>query len=280
MGGIKYSVHPLFFAVGFYFALTGRIFVFLIYTFTAVLHEIGHSVAAAKAGYALNKITLTPFGATVSGNIEGLKFYDEMFIAAAGPALNLAIGLLFVAFWWIFPESYAFTDVAAEANFTIALINFIPAYPLDGGRILSALLSIKLGERRAFIVCKTLGILLSALLFAGFIHTTFNTPNVSLLIFGIFVLAGTLSREKENRYVKITSALARENLRRGMPVKRQAVSVDVSLKTLVKIMDAHAINEIDVYDGNKPIKRLDQTELEKIIVNGDMYSPLSRYLGV
>ena len=278
MGGIKYSVHPLFFVVGFYYALTGRIFVFLIYVFTAVIHETGHSVAAGKAGYRLNKITLTPFGAVASGNIEGLKFYDELFIAAAGPAVNLAVGLLFVAFWWIFPETYAFTDVAAEANFTLAAVNLIPAYPLDGGRILSALLSLKFGEERASKICKAVGVALSLLLIAGFIYTAFYMPNVSLLIFAVFVFVGALDRGKENKYVKITSAFDGEKLRRGVPIKRQAVSKDITLKTLVKITDANALNEIDVYDGDRLIKKLDQKQIAKILGSGDIYSKLERYV--
>lgn len=278
MGGIRYSVHPLFFVVGFYYALTGRIFVFLIYAFTAVIHETGHSVAAGKAGYRLNKITLTPFGAVASGNIEGLKFYDELFIAAAGPAVNLFTGLLFVAFWWMFPETYAFTDLAAEANFVLAAVNLIPAYPLDGGRILSALLSIKLGENKAAKICKIIGVLLSLLLVAGFIYTVFYTPNVSLLIFAVFVFVGALDRGKENKYVKITSAFDKDRLRRGVPIKRQAVSKDVTLKTLVKLTDSNALNEIDVYDGDRFIKKLDQKAIAKILGSGDIYSKLERYV--
>ena len=278
MGGIRYSVHPLFFAVGFYYALTGRIFVFLIYAFTAVIHETGHSVAAGRAGYRLNKITLTPFGAVASGNIEGLKFYDELFIAAAGPAVNLAVGLLFVASWWIFPETYAFTDMAAEANFVLAAVNLIPAYPLDGGRILSALLSIKLGGERAAKICKAVGVALSLLLIAGFIYTVFYTPNASLLIFAVFVFVGAIDRGKENKYVKITSAFDGEKLRRGVPIKRQAVSKDITLKTLVKITDANALNEIDVYDGDRLIKKLDQKQIAKILGSGDIYSKLERYV--
>ena len=129
MGGIKLNVHPLFFLFGFYYALTGKVFVFIIYTVTAVVHELGHSFAAAGAGYRLNRITLMPFGAVVRGDIDGLKFSDEIKIALAGPLLNLAIGLLFVAIWWIYPESYAFTDIVAEANFSLALVNFLPIFP-------------------------------------------------------------------------------------------------------------------------------------------------------
>ncbi len=278
MGGIKYNVHPLFFVVGFYYALTGRIFVFLIYAFTAVLHETGHSVAAAKSGYELNKIILTPFGAVAQGNIEGLKFYDEFVIAAAGPLVNLAIGLLFVALWWIFPEIYAFTDVAAEANFSLALVNLIPAYPLDGGRILSALLALKIGGERAAKICKIIGIAFAAALFAGFIYTAFSLPNVSLLIFAVFVFVGAVSRDKENKYVKISSAMDKDKLRRGVPIKRQAVSKDITVKTLVKITDANAINEIDVYDGDALVKKLNHREIAKILATGDLYSKLEKYV--
>ena len=278
MGGIKYSVHPLFFAVGFYYALTGRIFVFLTYALTAALHETGHSVAAGKAGYKLNRITLTPFGAVAQGNVDGLKFYDELIIAAAGPLLNLATGLFFVALWWVFPETYAFTDVAAEANFSLAFVNLIPAYPLDGGRILSALLAMKTGKERAIKICKITGAVFAAALFAGFIYTAFSAPNASLLIFAVFVFAGAVGRGGDNKYIRIYSTLSAEKLRRGVPIKRQAVSKDVTLKTLLKITDDGAINEIEVYDGDARIARLDQKRIVEILSTGDVYARLERYV--
>ncbi len=278
MGGIRYNVHPLFFVVGFYYALTGRIFIFLVYSITALIHETGHAICAERAGYKLNKITLTPFGAIAKGNIEGLKFYDELKIALAGPLVNLAIGLFFVAVWWIFPEVYAFTDVSAEANFTMALINLIPAYPLDGGRVLSALLSIKLGAERAFKVCKIIGVIFGSALIGAFIFTLFYTPNVSLLIFGLFVIVGAVSRDKELKYVKIYSALNEESLLRGMPIVRQAVSKNITLKTLIKIVDARAVNEIEVYSGTTAIKKIGQRELTEILKSGDIYAKLEKYI--
>ncbi|MBQ9486014.1 MAG: hypothetical protein IJU83_04165 [Clostridia bacterium] len=278
MGGIKYSVHPLFFAVGFYYALTGRIFVFLIYTFTAVLHETGHSVVAGRAGYGLNKITLTPFGAVASGNIEGLKFYDELKIAAAGPLVNLCVGLFFVALWWIFPETYAFTDIAAEANFVMAAVNFIPVYPLDGGRIFFALLSLRFGRERAGIVCKITGAVVGTLLIGGFIYTLFYLPNPSLLFFGLFVFTGTFGREKENKYVRLNSVFDAENLKRGVPVKRTAVSKETTIKSLVKMLDAAAINEIYVYDGEKLLKKFSPKEVSRIITEGNLYSAVGNYV--
>ena len=198
MGGIKFSVHPLFFLFGLFYALTGKILIFIIYTLCAVVHEMGHSFVANSLGYKLNKITLMPFGAVVSGNIEGLKFTDQLKIAFAGPMINLLIAIVFIAFWWIYPISYAYTDIAVEACLAMALVNFIPVFPLDGGRMLLAGLSLSIGEKKAKKTCRVIGVVFAVLLFALFILTLFYQPNVSLLFFSLFVIFGAFNNDKEN----------------------------------------------------------------------------------
>lgn len=272
------SVHPLFFLFGFYYALTGRIFVFVVYTITAVVHELGHSFTASGAGYRLNKITLMPFGAVVSGNIDGLKFSDEIKIALSGPFINLAIGLFFVAVWWIFPISYAFTDIVAEANFSMALVNFLPVFPLDGGRIISAYLSEKIGEKRALKICGVIGLIISVLLIAGFIVTVFNEINFSLLFFALFVLFGSLGRAKNNKYVKIYTALSTERLKRGMVCKRYALDKTATVKKMMSMLDEGAVNEIAVFDGGKQIAILSQERIGNIIEKGDLYAKIGDYI--
>ena len=278
MGGIKFKIHPLVFPFGLYFALTGKFMMFVIYTVVAVVHELGHSFAASQTGYKLNRITLMPFGAVVSGNIEGLKPKDEMKIALAGPFTNLAIGLLFVACWWIYPETYAYTDVAAEANFTMALINFLPVFPLDGGRVLSSFLSQSIGKDRAYKVCKISGVILAAFLLALFIVSAFYALNFSLMFFALFVFFGALDKHKENKYVKIYSSFSAEKLKRGVEFKRQAVDKSVSVKKIISLIDFNAINEIAVFDGENEIARLNQKSLNEIIEKGDIYSPIEKYL--
>ena len=97
MGRINLYIHPLFFLFGVYYALTGRIFIFVICTVSAIIHELGHSFVANNKGYILNKITLMPFGAIVSGDIDGIRPKDELAIAFAGPFINLLVGVFFVA---------------------------------------------------------------------------------------------------------------------------------------------------------------------------------------
>ena len=169
MGSLTFSVHPLFYIFGFYYALTGRIFTFIVYTVSAVIHEIGHSIVSANCGYRLNKIKLMPFGAVVMGCFDDVRLKDEIVIALAGPFINLAIALFFIAIWWIFPTLYAFTDIVVEANLSLFLINVLPAYPLDGGRVVKALLKTRVKEERAETICRCLGIFLSAVFLAFFI---------------------------------------------------------------------------------------------------------------
>ena len=278
MGKINLFVHPLFFLFGLYYALTGRIFLFAICTVSAVIHELGHSYVASSKGYKLNKITLMPFGAVVSGDIDGLKPRDEIMVALAGPFINLAVGIFFVATWWIFPESYAFTDVVAQTNFSLAIVNFLPIFPLDGGRVLTASLSEKLGRKRAFNICKWIGGFFALLLLAGFIFTLFNTVNLSLLFFSLFVLFGAFGKNKDNVYVKLFTALDEKRLKRGMDVKRQALHKNASVKKLLSMLEVDAVNEIVVFDDEKPIKTLTQDKLKELIESADLYSPIGRYV--
>ena len=279
MGRINLSIHPLFYILGFYYAITGEIFVFIICTVTAVIHEIGHSLVASNLGYRLNKITLMPFGAVVSGNTDGLKFIDEIKIALAGPLINLAVSLFFMAIWWIYPEFYAYSDVIVSANLSMALVNLLPIFPLDGGRIIFCLLADKLGYDKSFSINKIIGgafaVTLLIVFVVGAIKSVFN---FSLLFFSLFVCFGTFSREKENKYVKIFSVLAKDNLKRGMPVKAYAVDKDIQIKKLVALLDNRAVNQVVVYQDNKKIAILSQERLEEIIEGANIYSKLGENL--
>lgn len=275
MGGLRLSIHPLFYAFGVYYALTGNIFVFLIYTIVALLHELGHSFAAERRGYRLNKITLMPYGAVISGNTEGLKPSDEVAIAAAGPLTNLAVAVLFIAAWWVYPLSYAFTDTAAVANLSIAAINLLPVFPLDGGRILLALLSSKIKKSTAEKICKGISLVFGAALFIVFIVLLFfGLKNFSLAFFSGFIIFGALNRKKENSYVKLYTGMNSAALKRGMPYKKQGVSEEITIKKLINILDASSINEIVVYRGNNAVRTLGEKQILEITQNFPVYTKL------
>ncbi len=279
MAGIKLSIHPLFFALGFFYAITGQIFIFIICTATAVVHELGHSFVSANLGYRLNKITLMPFGAVVVGDIEGLRFRDQAKIAFAGPIINICVSLFFIAVWWIYPNCYAYTDVVVYSNLSMALINLLPIYPLDGGRIVFCYLAQKIGYDKAFTICKILGGAFATLLLCLFVLGTINgTFNFSLLFFSLFVGFGTFSRERENKYIKIFSSLSDQNLKRGMLVISHAVHKDITIKRLVSLLDVRAVNQVVVYENGKKLTSLSQERIEEIIKNASIYSKLAQFL--
>ena len=176
---MRFAVHPLFLLFGLYYAFTGRLFLFLVATVVAVMHEFGHSLAAARLGYRLDKIVLMPYGALISGDIEGISLKDEIFVALAGPLVNAAAAVLFVALWWFFPDTYPYTDVAFYSSVAIALVNLLPAYPLDGGRIAEALLG-----RRA---CSLLGLITAGLTLSAGLYAVARGYGAALFCAGAYL---------------------------------------------------------------------------------------------
>ena len=134
-------LHPLFWLTGIIYAFTGDLLLFVISCLVALQHECAHAFAAAKRGYALNAIVLMPYGAVIEGDLEGLTFKDEISVALWGPLCNLLTAAFFAAVWWFEPTVYAFTDTAYYSSLSIALVNLLPAYPLDGGRIFKCALA-------------------------------------------------------------------------------------------------------------------------------------------
>jgi stage IV sporulation protein FB len=278
MVGISLSVHPLFFAFGFYYALTGKIAIFLIYSITAVVHELGHSFVAGKLGYKLDKITLMPFGAVVKGDIDGLKVKDEILVAFAGPFINLAIGVFTVALWWMFPELYAFTDVVAEANFSMALINFIPVFPLDGGRIIGAILTDRFGEDKADRISKVCGVVFFVLLTGLFVLSLFVSPNPSIMLFALFILLGAFGRAKNNKYVRVYSSYFTDRLKRGARINRIAVDKSITLKKVIELLDERELNELVVFDGDEQIGVVGPKKLQTVLEKGDIYASIRKFV--
>ena len=111
-----------------------------------LLHEGTHVLAAAAYGIRAESITLYPFGGIARVGIDPLDEFSEFFISIAGPALNLLmVGLLFPFALFQVPVLYEL----ALLNFVMAFFNMLPIYPMDGGRVLRALLSKKIGRLRA-----------------------------------------------------------------------------------------------------------------------------------
>jgi Zn-dependent protease len=116
----------------------------LLFFGSVLLHELGHSLVARRFGIAIRDITLFIFGGAASIEEEPAEAGHEFAIAIAGPMVSLGLSGFFAALYLLTRRAVqplsALSLMLATTNLTLALFNLIPGFPLDGGRVLRALL--------------------------------------------------------------------------------------------------------------------------------------------
>lgn len=140
-----------------------------------VLHELGHSFTAMHFGVGVRRILLLPIGGMAEFDGIPREPYRELLITLAGPAVNFLIaGGLWLAVgvpegWSFIPPAGEFIGVAGafqvllHMNLFMGLFNLAPVFPMDGGRILRAVLATRLPYLRATFLAATLGKILAAI---------------------------------------------------------------------------------------------------------------------
>ena len=142
--------------------------VFMILLFACVVaHEFGHIFTARAFGVATPDVTLLPIGGVARLERIPEKPSEEFLVAIAGPLVNVAIAIVLIAvapthlnvahFAAMESPKVSMIDRLAEVNLFLAVFNMIPAFPMDGGRVLRALLAIRLGHVRATEIAATIG---------------------------------------------------------------------------------------------------------------------------
>ena len=232
IGGTEVKVHVTFLLllVGIAYQAYGQggtaaavsITVFFVsFFFCIVLHEFGHITMARRFGVRTPDVILLPIGGVARLERIPEEPKQEILIALAGPAVTLAIivGLALVtaltgqplALSDPFADQTAFTVRLLEVNVWVLLFNLIPAFPLDGGRVLRALLAYRLGLQRATRVAGIIGQLFAV----GFGVWGFarHDPMTMLVALFIFLVAGSEA-----------SAVATRMAGRGLQVSQMMVT--------------------------------------------------------
>lgn len=171
----------------------------LVIFFCIVLHELGHALTARRYGIQTKKITLLPIGGVASLEKMPEDPKQELLVALAGPAVNLVIAFLLYFFvapldQFIDPENpEAISAISGEnfvfylffTNIFIVIFNAIPAFPMDGGRVLRALLSFTMDRVKATQIAASLG---QVLAIGFFLLGLFSNP--FLILIAIFIFFG------------------------------------------------------------------------------------------
>lgn len=268
----NFSVHPLFFAVGVICAFTGSFLSFVSCTVLALMHEVAHALVSEKLGFKLDKIVLMPFGALISGDIDELGIADEIKIAFAGPLFNFVFAFLIASLWWFFPETYAFTDSFYNCSLSMGIINLIPAFPLDGGRILYALVSKKYSEKIAKKTCKIVSLVIFLVFICLFVYSCFTKINITIFFFSLFMLVGFFKNEG-CKYSKISFSVNKK-AKLGLKVDYVLLNEDATVKTALAHLRCDRYLVFCLYKNNSIVSEVTQDELNDIFVEHGLYSTI------
>ncbi len=210
--GIDVKVHWTFFLLLAFFAFlgyqgAGNVVGALVTTalivmlfLSVLLHEYGHSLVAQRLGIEIRDITLLPIGGVSNMRTPPEKPSEEVKITVAGPLVNVVLAPIFYGVglalgadpfnipnpWGGFASAGQFFIYLGVINVALAIFNLIPAFPMDGGRILRGLLATRLGRLRATNIASTVGQVFAAVFF--FIGLLGG--NIILALIAIFIFFG------------------------------------------------------------------------------------------
>jgi len=234
-----------------------------------VLHELGHALTARGFGISTRDITLLPIGGVARLEKMPEDPKQELLVAIAGPAVNLVLaGLLAIGLFSFgyFNQPISLSMVGSNiwvrlltANLTLFLFNLIPAFPMDGGRVLRSLLSLQMGPAKATKIAANIG--KGAALLIGFAGIFFNPW---LVLTAIFIWVGASSEAK--------AVFLQESVK-GLKVRDAMVSrfyqVDGN-QPLGSVMD------LSIQTGQRDIPVMSNGHLLGIIRRQDLLNGLQR----
>ena len=250
-------------------ALTAAVTVVALF-FCVLLHEFGHSLVAQRLGLKVQGITLLPIGGVSA--LESLpdKPADEAKVTIAGPLVSVALALILGAVGVsLGAEPDVPTDMLgrigsvgqfflylAFLNVVLAVFNLLPAFPLDGGRLLRALLATRLGPVLATNIASSIGQVLAAALFlVGLLG-----GDVLLVIVAVFVFFGATAEASSVREKERTSGLTVYDV---MGTKARTQTVTPS-HTFEQVLDSvvHGYQEdFPVLDHGKLVGEITRDEI-------------------
>ncbi len=190
--------------------------------FLAVLiHELSHSLVAKRLGAKVREIVLFIFGGVASIEELPKEPKKEFAIAIAGPLASLVLSLFLLT-------PFRFLRLFGYFNLILAIFNLIPAFPMDGGRILRSLLAKRYGYVRATRISAGVGKFLAIIM--GIFGLFYN---IWLTLIALFIYMGAV---EEERAVTLEGLLANYKVKDVMTLNPICVSPDMTVKDVVNLM--------------------------------------------
>ncbi|MBK5928317.1 site-2 protease family protein [Rhodobaculum claviforme] len=225
---------------------------FILVLFACVVaHEYGHALMARRYGIATPDITLLPIGGMARLERMPEKPRQEIAVALAGPAVNIVIFVVLVgvfrvdltadALMQIEDPAEGFLARVAMVNLFLVLFNMLPAFPMDGGRVFRAVLSIWLPRVRATRIAAHAGQAMAFLF--GFLGLYTANPLLVLIAVFIFIAAGA-----ESSFVAMQDFGRQTGVRAAMITNFETLAEDASLNEAAAALIRTTQHEFPVVD--------------------------------
>ena len=232
-----------------------------------VLHEFGHALTARRYGVKTRDITLLPIGGLARLERIPEKPMQEFWVAIAGPAVNVVIVVLLLGVLVLFNSLNQLFEVELlhghflarlmRVNMFLVAFNLLPAFPMDGGRVLRALLATRLGRRRATAIAARVGQSMAILFgIVGFFY------NPMLIFIAIFVYLGASA---EAGMVEMQSTLSGRRVSDAMMTRFRTLTVEATLSLAVEELLAGAQQDFPVTTNGRVVGILRRNDLVKAL---------------
>ncbi|MFO0911571.1 MAG: site-2 protease family protein [Pirellulales bacterium] len=241
-----------------------------------LLHEFGHALTARQMGIPTREITLMPIGGVARLARMPEKPWQEILVALAGPAVNLVILVVLFGGWWLLGGNW---DVAwrdplfrtlAQANGMLMLFNLLPIFPMDGGRVLRAVLGLRWTYVQATRVAARVGQVAAVGL--GVIGLFYNPMLVILA--GFVFLAGRAELEQAGFREQLRGWLVRD----AMLTRFLALPAYARLERVAAGVLSVAQSEFPVVHEGMLLGMLRRRELMDAVAQGRLQETVSQIM--
>lgn len=235
--------------------------------FVFMTHETAHVLVARSLKMRVAEIELLPFGGAVRvESVFELNPANEIYIAIAGPGINIILLLGYSALQTLGLVGVKENDIFIQANLILAGFNLLPALPLDGGRVLRAILAREIGFKKATNIASYGGIIL-ALFFAmtGIYALSIKIFNPNFFLISGFLVCSALKEKRTASYIFIRDITFKRDMisKEGLlAAKELVVLYDLSLKAVINNFVPHRYHFVKVVDHSLRVwGYLDETEI-------------------
>jgi Zn-dependent protease len=245
-----------------------------------VLHEYGHALTARRYGIKTRDITLYPIGGVA--RLERLpdKPIEELWVALMGPAVNVVIAALLFVYLSLTGGLAQLSDLTVASgsflmrlmlvNVSLVLFNLLPAFPMDGGRVLRALLAMRMDYVRATQVAANIGQGMAFLFgLAGLFGNTF------LLFIAFFVWIGA---SQEASMVQMRNSISGIPVTHAMQTRFESLSPTDPLKRVVDLILAGSQQDFPVVEDGQFIGVLTRDDFIKALSQHGQNTPVGEVI--